>query len=117
MNTDMKAHVTCLVKNYPKREHQIALLHYELRHGACVSPEEIISGMSLGHRDGMGGSSKGRISNKATYIALNCQEQMDRVNVEATNEIAQCLLKLEGEQDRLRYMYLFWKNGRPRLFG
>ena len=37
------------------------------------------------------------------YIALNYQEQMERVNAETMNEIAQTLLKLEQEQDRLRY--------------
>lgn len=59
--------------------------------------------MALGHGDGMGGSGKGRISNKTMYIALNYQEKMDRMNAEAANEIAQRLLELEGEQDRLRY--------------
>ncbi|MCI8400365.1 MAG: sigma-70 family RNA polymerase sigma factor [Oscillibacter sp.] len=63
----------------------------------------MIDGMALGHGDGMGGSGKGRISNKTMYIALNYQEKMDRMNAEAANEIAQRLLELEGEQDRLRY--------------
>lgn len=37
------------------------------------------------------------------YIALNYQERMERMNEESMNEIAQCLLELEAEQDRLRY--------------
>jgi len=57
----------------------------------------MIDGMALGHGDGMGGSGKGRISNKTMYIALNYQEKMDRMNAEAANEIAQRLLELEGE--------------------
>lgn len=103
MNTDMKKQITRLLETYPERERQIALLHYEMQHSARVSPEEIIDGMALGHGDGMGGGSKGHISNKTLYIALNYQERTDCMNAEAANEIAQRLLELEGEQDRLCY--------------
>ncbi len=103
MDTDMKKQVTKLLETYPDRERQIALLHYEMQHSARISPEEMIDGMALGHGDSMGGSGKGRISDKTLYIALNYQERTDRMNAEAANEIAQRLLELEGEQDRLRY--------------
>lgn len=103
MNTDMKKQITKLLETYPERERQIALLHYEMQHSACVSPEEVIDTMALGHGDGMGGIGKCRISDKTMYIALNYQERMDRMNTEAANEIAQRLLELEGEQDRIRY--------------
>lgn len=103
MNTDMKKQVTKLLETYPDRERQIALLHYEMQHSARVSPEEMIDSMALGHGDGMGGSGKGRISNKTMYIALNYQEKMDRMNAETADEIAQRLLELEEKQDRLRY--------------
>lgn len=103
MNIDMKAHVVDLLERYSERERQIALLHYEMQHTARVSPEEVIDMMSLGHGDGLGGSGKGHISDKTMYIALNYHEKMDRLNAEAANEIAQRLLELEGEQDRLRY--------------
>ena len=103
MKMDMKERVILLLENYHERERQIALLHYEMQHTAHVSPEEVIDTMSLGHGDGMGGSSKGHISNKTMYIALNYQERMDRMNAEAASEIAQRLLELEKEQDRIRY--------------
>ncbi len=103
MNTEMKAHVTDLLETYLKRERQIALLHYEMQHTAHISPEEVIDAMSLGHGDSMGGSCKGHISNKTMYIALNYQERMERMNAEAVNGIAQRLLELETEQDRIRY--------------
>lgn len=103
MNIDMKAHIINLLESYPERERQIALLHYEMQHTARVSPEEVIDAMSLGHGDGVGGSSKGHISDKTMYIALNYQEKMDRMNTEAVNEIAQRLLELEADQERLRY--------------
>ena len=100
---DMKERVILILENYHERERQIALLHYEMQHTAHVSPEEVIDTMSLGHSDSTGGSSKGHISNKTMYIALNYQEQMDRMNAEAASEIAQRLLELEKEQDRIRY--------------
>lgn len=103
MNTDMKEQVIKLLETYPNRERQIAILHYEMQHGAHISPEEMIDTMALGHGDSLGGSAKGHVSNKTMYIALNYQEQMERVNAETMNEIAQTLLKIEREQDRLRY--------------
>lgn len=103
MKVDMKERVMILLENYNERERQIALLHYEMQHTVRVSPEEIIDAMSLGHGDGMGGSSKGHISDKTMYIALNYQEKMERMNADAAGEIAQRLLELEAEQDRLRY--------------
>lgn len=102
MNRNMKLYVISLLETYSKREQQIDLLHYEMRHTARVSSEEIIDGMSLGHGDGMGGS-KGHIFNKTMYIALNYQEKMEHMNEESANEIAECLLKLETEQNRLRH--------------
>ena len=95
-------HYISLLETYSKRERQIDLLHYEIRHTARVSSEEMIDGMSLGHGDGMGGG-KGHISNKTMYIALNYQEKMEQMNEESANEIAECLLKLETEQNRLRH--------------
>ena len=68
------------------------------------SSDEVIDSMSFGHGENMGGSSnKGHISNKTMYIALNYQERMECMNAETTNEIAQRLLELETEQDRIRY--------------
>ena len=103
MNVEMKEHILGLLENYSKREQQISLLHYEMKHSARISPKEIIDSMALGHGDGTGGSGKGHISDKTMYIALNYQERMERINAESANEIAQRLLELEGEQNRLRY--------------
>ena len=103
MNTDMKSNVVNLLESYTVRERQIALLHYEMQHTAFISSDEAIDAMSLGHGDNMGGSSRGHISNKTMYIALNYQERMEHMNAEAANEIAQQLLALESEQDRIRY--------------
>lgn len=103
MNAEIKKQVIRRLETYPDRARQIALLHYELRHTARVSPEEVIGGMSLSRSDIIGGSGKGRVSNKTMYIALNYQEKTEQMNAEAANDIAQRLLKLEAEQDRIRY--------------
>lgn len=98
----MEAYVINILESYPKRELQISLLHYEMQHTVHVSPEEMIEGMSFAHGDSVGGN-QNHISNKTLYIALNYQERMDCMNEDAANEIAQRLLELEAEQDRLRY--------------
>lgn len=104
MNTDMKTHVVNLLEGYAERERQIALLQYEMLHTARVSPEEVIDSMSLGQGDNIGGgSSRGHISNKTMYIALNYQERMDHLNIESMDEIAEHLLELKAEQDRIRH--------------
>lgn len=103
MNVEMKEQVVKLLEGYTERERQIALLHYEMLHTARVSSEEVIDSMSLGHNDGMGGSSRGHISNKTMYIALNYQERMECMNGEVMNELAMQLLELESKQKRLNY--------------
>ena len=109
MAIEMRAYVINLLESYHKRMNQIALLHYELEHPANVSPEEMIGAMSLGHGDGTT-RSKGHISNKTLYIALNYQEQADLVNAEAREEIVNRLVELEREQERLVYYIALLKN-------
>ena len=38
MSKEMKAHIVRLLENYSKRERQISLLHYEMQHGARITP-------------------------------------------------------------------------------
>lgn len=49
------------------------------------------------------GISAGHISNKTLYIALNYEEQAERMNAESAHEIAKELFALECEQRRLTY--------------
>lgn len=97
---DSREQVVRLLESYHKRAKQIALLHYELKHAPGVSPEEVLGAMSFGHGDGAG-HGKGPISNKTLYIALNYQEQAEKLNAEAKAEIVGRLVDLE--QDRLAY--------------
>lgn len=102
MDVEMRTYVIGLLESYNKRMSQIALLHYELEHPANISPDEMIGAMSLGHGDGTA-RSKGHISNKTLYIALNYQEQADRMTADAREEVVERLIELEREQEKLAY--------------
>lgn len=102
MDVEMRTYVIGLLESYNKRINQIALLHYEQEHPANISPGEMIGAMSLGHGDGMA-RSKGHISNKTLYIALNYQEQVDRMTADAREEVIERLIELEREQEKLAY--------------
>ena len=102
MGTDMRAHVLQLLKSYQDQEHKIALLHYELKHLANISPDGVITAMSYAHGDSTS-RRLGHICNKTLYIALNYQEQTDKLNTGTVNEIARQLMDLERVQAQLDY--------------
>ena len=102
MSAEMKNYVLNLLDTYQDRERKIAVLRYELAHPARVTETEQIEAMAYGRGDGLG-HTKGRVSNKTLYIALNYEEQAERMNTEATNEIANELFELEQTQKKLMY--------------
>lgn len=102
MSVETKARVLGLLESFTKREKEIALLRYEIEHTAKISPEEMIDAMSFTHGDD-DVKSRGHISDKTLYIALNYQERLDRINRNSTEEIAEQLVRLENEQNRLLY--------------
>lgn len=61
-----------------------------------------LEAMNFRHDDSLGHSA-GHISNKTLYIALNYEEQAERMNAESAHEIAKELFALECEQRRLTY--------------
>lgn len=61
------------------------------------------SGVMLGSGWLLLDGSAGHISNKTLYIALNYEEQAERMNAESAHEIAKELFALECEQRRLTY--------------
>lgn len=103
MDIDTKAYVVGLLESYQKRSKQIELLHYELSHPVRASENEIIEALALGHREGEGGGSGGYASDKTLYIALNYQARTDYINGKAAEEVAEQLVTLEREQERLKY--------------
>lgn len=98
----MKKYVKELLETYHDRERMIAVLRYELEHPGKISGAEQIEAMTYGHGDGIGGT-KGHISNKTLYIALNYEEQAERLNATAIKEIAEELFDLERRQKKLLY--------------
>ena len=102
MNQETRVKVTNLLENYQRNQEQIALLHYELKHPAELSPEEEIDAMNFGRGDGIG-HTEGHVSNKTMYIALNFREKMVKENSDVITEISKRLVELEQERDRLHY--------------
>lgn len=102
METESRDRIVQLLETYHVRERKIALLHYELEHPAHISPNEMLNGMSFGHGEGSV-QNPGYISDKTMYIALNYQEQAERLNASTKDEIAAQLIELEQEQNRLKY--------------
>lgn len=106
MNSNVRAHVLDLLESWPKRERNIALLHYELDHVMQVSKDELIEAMALGYGDSKG-HPDGRVSDKTLYIALNYQNKADKMNADVKEDVVVQLVKLEQEQKRLEYYLSF----------
>ena len=92
----MSKYVLKLLESYNERERKIAVLRYNLEHPTTVSRAEQIEAMNFRHDDSLGHSA-GHISNKTLYIALNYEEQAERMNAESAHEIAKELFALECE--------------------
>lgn len=102
MTVEPRERVVGLLETYHKRMNQIALLHYELDHPSSITSEEMIEAMSFCQGDS-DIRRKEHISNKTLYIALNYQEQADRINSESREETVSRLVELEREQEKLAY--------------
>ena len=102
MRADMKSYVSELLEGYRARERKIAVLRYDLEHPSEVGVTEQIEAMNYGSGEGVG-HSKGHISNKTLYIALNYEEQAKQLNAESAKEIADELFILERRQKKLLY--------------
>lgn len=102
MNAEMKNYVIKLLETYHDRERKIAVLRYDLEHPSEVGVTEQIEAMNYGSGEGVG-HSKGHVSNKTLYIALNYEEQAKQLNAESAKEIADELFILERRQKKLLY--------------
>lgn len=95
--------VIALLKTYPKMMQKINLLEYERQHPAQVSTQEVISGLALAHPLSEEPGAAGHISNKTMQIALNFQEETDRLNYATVMEIDQELSTLRGRIEKLEF--------------
>ena len=102
MNSDIQNHVVQLLKSYRQRKQRIDLLRYELLRHTDISGTDVIDSMTFGSDNDMPHGS-GHSHDKILYIMLNYQKFADKLNAEAVNKILAELVKLEKEQDRLRY--------------
>lgn len=101
MSAEMIKYVKELLDTYREREWRISVLHHEMANPAEVSKTEQIEAMNFAHGDGLG-HTKGRVSNKTLYIALNYEEQVERMNADVTQKIAEELFDLEHKQNKLK---------------
>ena len=101
MSAEMIKYVKELLDTYREREWRISVLHHEMANPAEVSKTEQIEAMNFAHGDGLG-YTKGRVSNKTLYIALNYEEQVERINADVTQKIAEELFDLEHKQNKLK---------------
>lgn len=102
MISSLDEYVTQLLETYREREQKILALRYELCHPAKISPTEMIETMSLARSD-ESGHPNGYVSNKTLHIALNYQENTDKLNEDTVHEIITQLMELEQIQDRVKY--------------
>ena len=103
MTDERKTYVVNLLETYHTRAQQIALLHYELKHPAHISPDEMIGTMNMAHGGEGSGHASGHVSDKTLYIALNYRDKADALNADVLSDTAARLTELEQEQDRLVY--------------
>lgn len=95
--------IIALLKTYPKLQKKINILEYERLHPSKVSQDEVISGLALGHPlTGISGAA-GHISNKTMQIALNFQDEADRLNYATILEIDQELHALRQRIEKLEF--------------
>ena len=92
-----------LLRTYPKLQKKIRLLEYERLHPSKVSQDEVISELALGHPlTGVVGAA-GHISNKTMQIALNFQDEADRLNYETVLEIGRELHVLQQRVEKIEF--------------
>jgi len=102
MMNSIDQYVVELLETYREREQKIFALSYELSHLVKISPTEMIETMSFARSEGTG-RPNGNISDKTLHIALNYQENTDKLNDDHANEIITQLMDLEPVQERLKY--------------
>ena len=92
-----------LLETYPKVKKKVKLLEYERLHPSQVSQEEVINGLALSHPLDGGPGSAGHISDKTMQIALNFQDETERLNYATVLEIDQELQILRIRIEKLEF--------------
>lgn len=100
MENEMTGYILTLLENYAKTTKEIELLRYELQHCNIVSPEEMIETLALSRRENNPDS---RYPHDVAGIAMCFREVTDRLNKDASNEVAAQYVALVRERERLQY--------------
>lgn len=100
MENEMTGYILTLLENYAKTTKKIELLRYELQHCNIVSPEEMIETLALSRRENNPDSS---YPHDVAGIAMCFREITDRLNKDASNEVAAQYVALFRERERLQY--------------
>lgn len=95
--------MAALLKKYPEWERKIAILEFEREHPSKASRLEVIGGWALAHPLIGGPGASGHISDKTMQIALNFQEETDRLNYATVMEIDQELNALKNRAEKLDF--------------
>lgn len=100
MENEMTGYILTLLENYAKTTNEIELLRYELQHCNIVSPEEMIETLALSRRENNPDNS---YPHDVAGIAMCFREVTDRLNKDASNEVAAQYVALFRERERLQY--------------
>ena len=100
MENEMTGYILTLLENYAKTTKEIELLRYELQHCNIVSPKEMIETLALSRRENNPDS---RYPHDVAGIAMCFREVTDRLNKDASNEVAAQYVALVRERERLQY--------------
>ena len=96
MENEMTGYILTLLENYAKTTKEIELLRYELQHCNIVSPEEMIETLALSRRENNPDS---RYPHDVAGIAMCFREVTDRLNKDASNEVAAQYVALVRERE------------------
>lgn len=102
MNNKLKEAIICTLENYRKYTQQIALLRYELTHRDRITADEMLEAMAFSKGTG-NVPTKGHISDKTYYIALNYLDRAAGLNAERISNITGQLRLLESRVNRLTH--------------
>ena len=91
------------LKEYPMLKRKETILKYESQHPQHVTEHEVIGALALSHSVQEMAGSAGYISDKTMRIALQFQDETERLNRDASFEIAQELFNVRRKMKKLEF--------------
>lgn len=101
MSEEMKKKVEELLETSWDREWKIAALEFLQKNPSLETKTDQIEAMTFARGDDIG-YTKGRISNKTAFIALNYEERVNQLNTEYVTDVSEALHKEESKQKPLK---------------